>query len=294
MPRGPRRLVPGSARTRTIALVTAPLLTAAVVGVGVAAGDPERATPAATASISDAAATPSAEASPTEERTLGTSRSAARVPLVSTRVPKATGKLWTTAPLKLRVQPREQTRSVGTAAEDTRVAVTGERRDGYAEVVVGRTARWVTASYLSRTKVVDPPPAAASGSGSAGSSSSASGTSSAPCPDGSSIESALQPGAVKIYRAVCAAFPELSAYGGQDGHGEHVNGEAIDFMVPSGDVGERVKDYLYANRAAFDLFDIIWAQHIWTIERSAEGFRPMEDRGSATANHFDHVHIKIN
>ena len=99
---------------------------------------------------------------------------------------------------------------------------------------------------------------------------------------------------MKVYRAVCAAFPELSTYGGQDGHGEHVNGEAIDFMVP--DSGDRpaVADFLYAHHAELDLFDIIWSQHIWTIERSGEGFRSMEDRGSATANHYDHVHIKIN
>ena len=71
----------------------------------------------------------------------------------------------------------------------------------------------------------------------------------APCPDGSEIESALQPAAVKVYRAVCAAFPELTTYGGQDGHGEHVNGQAIDFMVPNSGVGQRLADYLYANHA---------------------------------------------
>ena len=154
------------------------------------------------------------------------------------------------------------------------------------EVVVDEQARWVTASYLSKNKVVEKAASSASGGG-------ASGISGAPCPDGSDIEAGLQPAAVKVYRAVCNAFPELSAYGGQDGHGEHVNGQAIDFMA-SGSLGERIKDYLYANRAAFDLFDIIWAQTIWTIERSGEGFRSMEDRGSATANHFDHVHIKVN
>ena len=69
---------------------------------------------------------------------------------------------------------------------------------------------------------------------------------------------------------------------------------AVDFMVPNSDVGQRLAGYLYANHAQFDLFDIIWSQTIWTIERSGEGFRPMEDRGSPTANHFDHVHIMVN
>ena len=65
-------------------------------------------------------------------------------------------------------------------------------------------------------------------------------------------------------------------------------------MVPSHDVGERLKDFLFEHRYELNLFDIIWAQRIWTIERDGEGFRGMSDRGSATANHFDHVHIKIN
>lgn len=152
-------------------------------------------------------------------------------------------------------------------------------------MISGQTTRWVSADYLSRDK---PKPETAAGGG------APAGLSGAPCPDGSEIEGALQPAAVKVYRAACAAFPELTTYGGQDGHGEHVNGQAIDFMVPSSSVGQRLADYLYAHHAELDLFDIIWSQRIWTIERSSEGFRPMSDRGSPTANHFDHVHIMVN
>ena len=212
-----------------------------------------------------------------EERTQPISRSAADRTLVARAVTKR--KLWTTAPLDVRAKPRERTARVGQLRDGKQVGVTGRRQNGYAEVVVGASTRWVTAEYLSRTKVVDPADRPLSD---------------APCPDGSSIEGGLQPQSVRVYRAVCAAFPALSAYGGQDGHGEHVNGEAIDFMVPSHDLGEQVKDYLYAHRVELGLFDIIWSQQIWTIERSGEGFRSMSDRGSATANHYDHVHIKIN
>ena len=289
MPRGRHSLVPTTFRGRSLVLVTAPLVTVAVVATGVAAGDPDRATAPVGAAISAPRAT--ATAQPTEERTLGTSRSQERVPLVDQRPPKAERALWSTAPLKIRVKPAEGSRSVATFPEDRRIGVTGERRGGYAEVVFDQQSRWVTASYLNRTKVVEKASGAAGGSSS--SNGGGSGISGAPCPDGSDLEAGLQPAAVKVYRAVCNAFPSLSSYGGQDGHGEHVNGQAIDFMV-SGSTGEQVKDYLYANRAAFDLFDIIWAQTIWTIERSGEGFRSMEDRGSATANHFDHVHIKVN
>lgn len=196
------------------------------------------------------------------------------------RKPVATGTLWTTEDLAIRKGPAKDAQVFGEIGFAKKVAVTGQRVGDYAEIVHQGQSRWVTAEYLANEKP-EPTPETM-------------GLSMAPCPDGSSIESGLQPGAVRVYRAVCAAFPELSSYGGQDGHGEHVNGEAIDFMTPSHDVGERVKDFLFVHRYELDLFDIIWAQSIWTIERDGEGFRGMSDRGSATANHYDHVHIKIN
>lgn len=259
-------------RRRRLALVTAPVVTVLAVGAGVAtSGFTAPSVPSqATSSIGSAGVS-------TPDRAAGTSRSSSRVPLVNHRVPKATGKLWTTAPLDLRTQPRAKAKTTGLLKSGERVPVTGRRQGGYAEVIVNKVTRWVTDDYLSKQKAPQ-----------------AMGLSDAPCPDGSSIESAMQPQAVKVYRAACAAFPELTTYGGQDGRGEHVNGEAIDFMVPDSATGQRLADFLYANQAELGLFDIIWSQRIWTIERSAEGFRSMEDRGSPTANHYDHVHIKIN
>ena len=281
MPRGRHSLEPTTIRRRRLAFVTAPLVTLLAVGLGVTTsgfGQPDAPT-AASGNVS-AAARSSSDAPEDEERTLGTSRSAGRAPLVDHRVPKAKGKLWTTGDLDLRVTPREKSKTTGLVKSDKQIAITGRREGAFAEVLLGKETRWVTAEYLSKKKEKPEPEEA--------------GTSDQPCPDGSEIESAIQPTAVKVYRSVCAAFPELTTYGGQDGHGEHVNGQAIDFMVPNSDVGQRLADYLYANHAQFDLFDIIWSQTIWTIERSGEGFRPMEDRGSPTANHFDHVHIMVN
>jgi hypothetical protein len=281
VPRGRHSLEPTTVPSRRIALVTAPLVTALAVGVGVATsgfGLPESPSSASGNIRGAAEATTDSSAPDSGARTLGTSRSVDRVPLVNHRVPKAKGKLWTTSDLDLRVEPREKSKVAGLLESGKHVAVTGRTQGGYSEVIVGKlTTRWVTADYLSKEKE----PAAM-------------GVSDAPCPDGSEIESALQPASVKVYRAVCAAFPELTTYGGQDGHGEHVNGQAIDFMVPDSSTGQRVADFVYANRSEFDLFDIIWSQHIWTIERSGEGFRSMSDRGSATANHYDHVHIMVN
>ena len=54
------------------------------------------------------------------------------------RVPKATGKLWTTADLDLRTEPREKAKTAGLLKSGKQVPVTGKRQDGYAEVIVGR------------------------------------------------------------------------------------------------------------------------------------------------------------
>ncbi len=270
--------------------MSAPLVTVLAVGTGLVTSGfgearPTAADPTGVAQgmLSIADVGPHAVRSAAHDaRTLGTTRSLERVPLVNHRVPKATGKLWTTADLDLRTQPSKGARTVGLLDSGTHVAVTGRRIAGYAEVLVKRVPHWVTADYLAKSKTpkAKTPEVA--------------GLSDAPCPDGSAIESGLQSRAVKVYRAVCAAFPELTTYGGRSNHGEHVNGQAIDFMIPDSGTGQRVADFLYAHHAQLDLFDIIWSQHIWTIQRSGEGFRSMSDRGSPTANHYDHVHIKTN
>jgi hypothetical protein len=108
------------------------------------------------------------------------------------------------------------------------------------------------------------------------------------------MESGIVPQAVALHRALCAAFPQISEYGGYRGDGEHSDGHAIDVMVygDSG-TGQAVADWLRAHAGTLHVDDIIWAQHIWTTQRSSEGWRSMPDRGSATANHYDHVHVRV-
>ena len=93
---------------------------------------------------------------------------------------------------------------------------------------------------------------------------------------------------------MCHAFPEITSYGGWDAHGEHASGKAIDIMTSDVALGTRIAEYLRANAATLDLYDVIWRQHIFTQERGSEGWRSMSDRGSATANHYDHVHVSVN
>jgi endonuclease/exonuclease/phosphatase family metal-dependent hydrolase len=81
-----------------------------------------------------------------------------------------------------------------------------------------------------------------------------------------------------------------------DPHG-HPAGLAADFMVPLTPAGKAQGDALvaYAQARARELgIDyIIWYQRIWSVARADEGWRRMEDRGSATANHLDHPHINV-
>ncbi len=87
--------------------------------------------------------------------------------------------------------------------------------------------------------------------------------------------------------------PEAEQY---DPNG-HPAGLAIDFMtndIPDGKAtGDKLAKYLQDHAAELGVKYIIWQQHIWSVERADEGWRPMADRGSPTQNHMDHVHLSL-
>lgn len=114
-----------------------------------------------------------------------------------------------------------------------------------------------------------------------------------PCSVSSSIESTLLPSAVNGYRAVCAKFPEVKTYGGRrsgTGTSDHYTGEAVDIMI-AGSTGQRIADYLIQNAQTLNVKYVIFEQRIW---QPGQGWKGMEDRGSATQNHMDHVHASFN
>ncbi|SFU01614.1 hypothetical protein SAMN05660657_04753 [Geodermatophilus amargosae] len=68
---------------------------------------------------------------------------------------------------------------------------------------------------------------------------------------------------------------------------------AADFMVYADSAkGDAVAQYVIDNAARFNVEYVIWKQRIFMIGGS--GWRAMEDRGSVTANHYDHVHVSFN
>ena len=188
--------------------------------------------------------------------------------------------MWTTTRLNVRSRPGETSKLVTVIGAGVRVLATGKVRGKWAEIARTQRTVWVLKTYLARTKpklATTVVPAGVSG---------------APCPDGSSVENGLQANTVKLYRAVCAAFPAVSSWGGRSGSGDHGAGLALDIMC-TGSLGDAIASYVRSHASSFGVKEVIWQQHIWSVQRSSEGWRPMEDRGSTTANHYDHVHVSV-
>jgi len=96
-------------------------------------------------------------------------------------------------------------------------------------------------------------------------------------------------------------FSSIGCYrAGTDG--EHPLGRACDFMLSTGGVmpatagvrrGYQVAAWAQANASRLGILYIICRQRSWDIRMASSGWVPMADRGSITANHFDHVHISV-
>ncbi|KAF1812600.1 hypothetical protein P152DRAFT_449315 [Eremomyces bilateralis CBS 781.70] len=87
------------------------------------------------------------------------------------------------------------------------------------------------------------------------------------------------------------------------GTSEHCCGRAMDFMCSDGggvrtEAGEPIAEWVMENHASMNVMYVIWGQKIWSPSRDDQGpwsgWRDMEDRGSVTANHWDHVHVSYN
>jgi hypothetical protein len=96
-------------------------------------------------------------------------------------------------------------------------------------------------------------------------------------------------------------FPSIGCYR-PESSGEHPLGRACDFMLSSGGVlpsgpwvqrGYAIAAWAQANASRLGIMYIIYRQRIWDVRMASSGWVPMADRGSITANHFDHEHISV-
>ena len=235
-----------------------------------AAPTPSASTPSPAPAATPAATPPAEKAAPTRRPEPTADQLAGRA--------KASRTMWATDDLDIRQDPEAKSDVVTEVKAGARLAATSTVRDGYRLVVFEGEGRWVTAKYVSKDK---PDPVEA-------------GVTDAPCSKGSGMESGLTPDAVLVHRTVCARFPQVTAFGGlRGGGGFHASGQAVDCMIADPKVGRRLADWVRAHARELGVSEVIYSQHIWTVQRSGEGWRSMPDRGSATANHYDHVHVSV-
>ncbi|PGH06522.1 hypothetical protein GX51_02346 [Blastomyces parvus] len=85
-----------------------------------------------------------------------------------------------------------------------------------------------------------------------------------------------------------------------DKSGEHGKGLALDFMVGAHNPkGQVLAEWVMNNHKSLNVMYVIWGQKIWNPSNGEaptawENWRDMEDRGSVTANHWDHPHVSFN
>jgi hypothetical protein len=198
-------------------------------------------------------------------------------------VPTAPTAYYVAGSAYLRSQPTTSATALTTLAAGTKVMSNGDAADGWQPVTAGSTSGYVKTSLLTTTA----PSTKVKTSAAAASSTYAA------CASGSAVEAGLVAHTILVHRAVCATFPDITAYGGIRGDGsEHASGKALDIMT-SGARGAEIAAWLQANYSAMGIVEIIYQQKIWTTQRASEGWRAMPDRGSATANHFDHIHVLV-
>ena len=286
-----------------LARMAIPVAVVTVLGVGVASAvmpgdEPQVAYPAP-------ASTVSVESSPsgTGDRTQEASRRVTRPPvkIASVGKPKAAASetmtptlslkvidsKYATTQLNVRAEPREDAAVVAVVDRGTKLSVTKTIDNGFRYVSYSSKGRWVKDQYLSDTK-----PKSTTSISSGGSSSS--GISQAPCPSGSSVEGGLTPDAIRVHRALCHRYPQVTSFLGlRSSSGYHGDGRALDCMISNSTVGWEMARWVRANASRLGAMEVIYQQQIWTVQRSSEGWRPMADRGSPTANHMDHVHVSV-
>jgi hypothetical protein len=82
--------------------------------------------------------------------------------------------------------------------------------------------------------------------------------------------------------------PQMLGIAGRGGPSDHPNGLALDFMVDRA-TGDALAACVLENKEALGVTYVIWRQRM----NDGGGWERMEDRGGATANHFDHVHVSF-
>lgn len=189
--------------------------------------------------------------------------------------------MYATETVNVRSDASASSDKIGSLSAGDKVQAAAETRNGFRRVTLNGRTGWVTTTYLSSK--------APTAGGAAASSDAAPVTSGACAP-----LRGVRANTEKVHQAICAKFgSQVSSYIGvrPDWDIEHPSGRALDAMVSSNATGWQIANFVKANASSLGVTEVIFDQKIWTTQRASEGWRSMSDRGSATANHRDHVHV---
>lgn len=103
----------------------------------------------------------------------------------------------------------------------------------------------------------------------------------------------LTPNAKSLAWYIQTHYPAVKSIGGVrfDPLPDHPSGHAIDIMVYGNrSLGDKIMNDVLAQSNRFGVKYVIWQE---TYHNPAGAVRWMADRGSPTANHFDHVHVTV-
>ena len=207
----------------------------------------------------------------------------------------AAGTKYAQSTLTVRAQASKDAADLGTIKEGDKVSITDKVESGFRQIAYDGKVGYVSDAQLGASAPVKDTatPAAKTTTKAAATTTAAAATY-----DGSTEYTGksvlgLKPRAMVVYNAVTAkwSFTSIGGYRASS-LSNHQLGGAIDFMTYSDSAkGWEVANYITANADAFKVDHVIFEQKIWTPYKPY--WRAMENRGSATANHMDHVHVSV-
>ena len=103
----------------------------------------------------------------------------------------------------------------------------------------------------------------------------------------------LNPGAawLKDYIMKNYGVSDIGGRRSEDGYGEHSSGNAMDIMVGGNTaLGNQIAGFLKTNKDTLGIDGMIWQQRSYGYGGDWNG-KFMGDRGNATQNHLDHLHV---
>lgn len=176
--------------------------------------------------------------------------------------------VYTTAAVSLQKSPEVGAPVVGSVARGLQLRGTGAAQTGYLAVIWNGGISWVESAKATLSL-------------------------------GSSSLDKLEANGKAAVIDVRAQFPQLTTIHGWRSSSayssDHPNGRAVDFMIPSYKtnkaLGDAVAAYVIANGKRLKVNYLIWRQRSYTLTRGT--WKAMDDRGSDTQNHLDHVHVSF-